>query len=204
MIHVIQIIKNNLVVGKSNIISRYTYNRFLPEHEITIGCEFMSKNVIHEDRSIRIQLWDTAGQEAFRAITRSYYKNSACAIIVYDITNKKSFENVKSWLNECKEMCSKDILLVIIGNKSDLNNKRTVSIDEGKNFAEENNVSFFETSALNGEGINEVFQYCVKEIVERLESGKMQWDNNSSGIKIGKFPSKDVEETLEKKKTGCC
>ena len=204
MIHVREEINNNLVVGKSNIISRYTYNRFLPEHEITIGCEFMSKNVMYEDRSIRIQLWDTAGQEAFRAITRSYYKNSACAIIVYDITNRKSFENLKSWLNECKEMCSKDILIVIIGNKTDLENKRTVTFDDGKIFADDNNLIFFETSALNGEGINDVFQFCVKEIVEKLESGKMQWDNNSSGIKIGKFPSKDVEEALEKNNKGCC
>lgn len=164
----------------------------------------MSKNVTLDDRSIRIQLWDTAGQEAFRAITRSYYKNSACAIIVYDITNKKTFENVKSWLSECRESCSKDILIVVIGNKSDLDNKRAVTAEEGKAFAEENNLTFFETSALNGEGINDVFQFCVKEIVEKLEGGKMQWDNNSSGIKIGKFPSKDVEQALEKNKKGCC
>ena len=164
----------------------------------------MSKNFIYDERSIRIQIWDTAGQEAFRAITRSYYKNSACAIIVYDITNKKSFENIKEWLTECKDSCSKDIQIVIVGNKSDLEQKREVSQEEGRAFSEENNVAFFETSALNGEGINEVFQFCVKEIVEKLESGKTNWKNNSSGIKIGKFPSKEIEEALDRNKSKCC
>ena len=109
----------------------------------------MAKNLEVKDRSIRVQIWDTAGQEAFKSITRSYYKNSACAMIVYDITNKKSFENVTSWLNECKEMCSKDILIILIGNKTDLEGKRVVTQKEGKDLAEENNLFFYETSALD-------------------------------------------------------
>ena len=107
----------------------------------------MAKNVMIKDRSIRIQIWDTAGQEAFRAVTRSYYKNSACAILVYDITNRKSFQDINSWLNECRDMCSKDIYIVLVGNKNDLDNQRAISKDEGKRFAEENNLKFYETSA---------------------------------------------------------
>ena len=95
----------------------------------------MAKNLQVNDRNIRIQIWDTAGQEAFRSITRSYYKNSTCAFIVYDITSKESFKNIASWLNECKEMCSKDILICLVGNKLDLDSKRSVSGDEGKKFA---------------------------------------------------------------------
>ena len=107
-------------------------------------------------------------------------------------------------MTECKDSCSKDIQIVIVGNKSDLEQKREVSQEEGRAFSEENNVAFFETSALNGEGINEVFQFCVKEIVEKLESGKTNWKNNSSGIKIGKFPSKEIEEALDRNKSKCC
>ena len=164
----------------------------------------MAKNLEVKDRSIRVQIWDTAGQEAFKSITRSYYKNSACAMIVYDITNKKSFENIASWLKECKEMCTKDILILLVGNKTDLESKRVVSQKEGKNFAEENNMVFYETSALDGTNVEDVFDYAVKELLDRLETGKMEWDANSSGVKIGKFPNKEVETIFEKSKKGCC
>ena len=164
----------------------------------------MAKNLEVKDRSIRVQIWDTAGQEAFKSITRSYYQNSACAMIVYDITNKKSFENVTSWLNECKEMCSKDILIILIGNKTDLEGKRVVTQKEGKDLAEENNLFFYETSALDGTNVEDVFDFAVNELLDRLESGKMEWDVNSSGVKIGKFPNKEVEAVLEKNKKGCC
>lgn len=164
----------------------------------------MAKNLEVKDRSIRVQIWDTAGQEAFKSITRSYYKNSACAMIVYDITNKKSFENVTSWLNECKEMCSKDILIILVGNKTDLDGKRVVTQKEGKDLAEENNLFFYETSALDGTNVEDVFDFAVNELLDRLESGKMEWDVNSSGVKIGKFPNKEVEAVLEKNKKGCC
>ena len=93
-----KIYKNNffniIAVGKSNILSRYTQGKFNPDHEITIGCEFLAKNISVKDRKVRIQIWDTAGQEAFRSITRSYYKSSTCAFIVYDISDKRTFENV--------------------------------------------------------------------------------------------------------------
>ena len=123
-------------------MSRYTYGKFNPEHEITIGCEFMAKNIQVDDRSVRVQIWDTAGQEAFRSITRSYYKSSTCAFIVYEITNKKTFNNVVSWLNECREMCYKDILICLVGNKKDLEDKRQVSTEEGKKFADDNGLLF--------------------------------------------------------------
>ena len=105
----------------------------------------MAKNLNIKERNIRIQIWDTAGQEAFRSITRSYYKNSTCALIVYDITSRKSFEDITIWLKECKDMCYKDILILLIGNKNDLEGRRAVSTEEGKKFAEDNQLLFFET-----------------------------------------------------------
>jgi small GTP-binding protein len=164
----------------------------------------MAKNVMIKDRSIRIQVWDTAGQEAFRAVTRSYYKNSACAILVYDITNRKSFQDINSWLNECKDMCSKDIYIVLVGNKNDLDNQRAISKDEGKRFAEENNLKFYETSALNGNNIEELFMNASSDLIDKIESGDCKIDLNSNGIKIGKFPNKEVEESFSAKKNGCC
>ena len=164
----------------------------------------MAKNLQVNDRNIRVQIWDTAGQEAFRSITRSYYKSSTCAFIVYDITNKKSFSNVVSWLNECREMCFRDILICLVGNKIDLENKRVVSKDEGQKFAEDNGLLFFETSAQDGTNIEKMFTEATTNIVNRVESGKIQLDTQNTGIKIGKYPNKEVEQALEKKKKGCC
>ena len=160
----------------------------------------MAKNIQVNDRSVRVQIWDTAGQEAFRSITRSYYKSSTCALIVYDITNKKSFSNVASWLNECREMCYKDILICLVGNKTDLDSKRAVSKDEGQKFADDNGLLFFETSAQDGTNIEELFTKCTSDIVNRIESGKIQIDAHNTGIKIGKYPNKEIEKALEKKK----
>ena len=164
----------------------------------------MAKNIQVNDRSVRVQIWDTAGQEAFRSITRSYYKSSTCAFIVYDITSKKTFTNVVSWLNECKEMCYKDILICLVGNKSDLESKRIVSTEEGQNFAKDNGLLFYETSAQNGTNIEDMFNKVTSDIVNRIETGKIQLDTHNTGIKIGKYPNKEIEQALEKKKKGCC
>ena len=172
-------------MGKSNILSRYTYDKFNPNHEITIGCEFMAKNLTIKNRNIRIQIWDTAGQEAFRSITRTYYKSSTCAFIVYDISDKKTFDNVITWLNECRDMCYKDILICLIGNKCDLEGKRAVTYDEGKNFAEENNLLFYETSAYNDENINDIFEEILQKIYnERRKFYKPNRENNNGNIKL--------------------
>ena len=161
----------------------------------------MAKNISIDNRNVRIQIWDTAGEEAFRSITRSYYKSSTCAFIVYDITEQKTFYDVTSWLNDCRDMCYKDILIYLIGNKNDLEDKRQVSKEEGQQFAEENNLVFFETSALTGNNIEEIFVQSATELVKRLESGELKADFNNSGIKVFNY-NKDSEGS--KKKKGCC
>jgi len=164
----------------------------------------MAKNIQVNDRTIRVQIWDTAGQEAFRSITRSYYKSSTVAFIVYDITNKKSFANIASWLNECREMCYKDILICLVGNKTDLESSRVVTKEQGQKFADDNGLLFFETSAQDGTNIEALFTKATAEIVTKVESGKIQLDTHNTGIKIGKYPNKEIEQALEKKKKGCC
>jgi len=166
----------------------------------------MAKNISIKDRNIRIQIWDTAGQEAFRSITRSYYKNSTCAFIVYDITSRKTFDNVIIWLKECKEMCYKDILICLVGNKSDLEGRRAVSYEEGEKFANDNQLLFFETSAKDGNNIIEIFNESASNLVEKIESGQLNIDS-SSGIRIGKYPNNEngkENNDKNKKKKNCC
>jgi Ras-related protein Rab-2A len=159
----------------------------------------MAKNITINDRNVRIQIWDTAGEEAFRSITRSYYKSSTCAFIVYDITEQKTFYDVTSWLQDCRDMCYKNILIYLIGNKSDLEEKRQVTYEEGKKFAQDNNLVFYETSALNGNNIEEIFNQSASQLVQKLEAGELKDDFNNSGIKV--FKSNEGEK---KKKKGCC
>ena len=145
----------------------------------------MAKNLSIKNRNIRIQIWDTAGQEAFRSITRTYYKSSTCAFIVYDISDKKTFDNVITWLNECRDMCYKDILICLIGNKCDLEGKRAVSYEEGKNFAEENNLLFFETSAKDGTNIQE----CFNESATILDTARKFYEGTETHLRssLAKF-----------------
>ena len=164
----------------------------------------MAKNLTIKNRNIRIQIWDTAGQEAFRSITRTYYKNSTCAFIVYDITDKKSFDNVITWLNEVKDMCYKDILICLIGNKCDLEGKRVISFEDGKSLADQNNLLFYETSAKNGINIQECFNESATILVDKIENGQLKLDTANNGIKIGTFPNEQENGEQKPKKKACC
>ena len=134
-------------VGKSNILLRYSKDKFDPNHRATLGIEFVNKRINFKGTNYTIQIWDTAGQEDYKSITRGYYKSSACAFIVYDITKLITFKNIENWIKDCLNLSPKNIQLVLIGNKSDLEENREVEYDMGKNFADENNMIFFETSA---------------------------------------------------------
>ena len=129
-------------VGKSNILLRYSKDKFDKNHKATLGIEFMNKKVNFKGTNYTIQIWDTAGQENYKSITRGYYKSSACAFIVYDITNLKTFKNINNWIKDCVNLAPKNILLVLIGNKSDLEENRKVDYDLGKNLTDENNMIF--------------------------------------------------------------
>ena len=127
-------------VGKSSIMVKYIHGGFDEEFKTTIGVEFGSKNIIIKEKIYRVQIWDTAGEETFRSITRSYYKNSVCAFVVYDVTNKNTFSNVKNWVDDCKKQTPKNVLMILVGNKIDLEDKREVSFEEGENFAKDNSI----------------------------------------------------------------
>ena len=164
----------------------------------------MAKNIEVKNKVVRIQIWDTAGQESFRSITRSYYKNSTCAFIVYDITNKKSFDNVIIWLKECKDMCYKNILICLIGNKIDMKDKREVSYEDGINFAEENDLLFFFFFSKEGNNIQEIFLESATYLVDKIEKGEISLQTSDNGIKINNLD--DEQEFIIKNKNNkkCC
>ena len=179
------IIIGDAAVGKSNLLLRYVHGQFKPEYQLTIGVEFGAKNIEISSKTFRIQIWDTAGQENFRSITRAYYKNSVCALVVYDISSRDSFNNVTSWIEDCKNQSPKTIFIVLVGNKSDLEDKRQVTYEEGKELADKNELLFFESSAKEGTNVEDIFVNSAKEIAKKIEQGYYDLENDSCGIKKG-------------------
>ena len=201
-------------VGKSNILSSFRDGSFTEKKQPSIGVEFIAKNIKIGNLIFRLQIWDTAGQETFLSMTKVYYKNSSCAFIVYDITEKESFNHINFWLNELKQEAPESILYVLIGNKCDLNLRREVSYEEGENFAKKNNMIFFETSAKNGDNINTIFKESVEYIKNNIENGIYDLNDDSCGVKSCNttrelnFDELDIDVTTmagrSKKKKKCC
>ena len=152
-------------VGKTAIITRFMYDTFDTTYQATIGIDFLSKTVYLEDRTIRLQLWDTAGQERFRALIPSYIRDSSVAVLVYDTTNRQSFQNIDTWIDDIKTHHSDpNLLMVLVGNKTDLSEKKQVSMEEGERKAAELNMIFMETSAKTGHNIKQLFRSIASKL----------------------------------------
>ena len=156
-------------MGKSCILLQFTDNKFRYQHELTIGVEFGAKTIDINGKSIKIQIWDTAGQEAFQAITRTYYKGTIGALLVYDITRRETFTHVTKWLDDVRTNSSKNVTVILIGNKKDLEDKRQVSYEEGEAFAKENGLMFLETSAKTAYNVVESFNLSAQCILNNIE-----------------------------------
>ena len=189
-------------VGKSNILLRYVYSTFKSDYQLTIGVEFGEKTVEIKGKIYKIQIWDTAGNEQFRSITRTYYKNSVCAIVVYDISRRETFDNVINWIEDCKLNSPKSVFIILVGNKSDLEEDRQVTTEEGEEFANRYGIRFFETSAKNSININEIFSESVEFIADRIEKKYYDLDNETCGIKrnYNSRISLNSQKTQKKKK----
>jgi small GTP-binding protein len=166
----------------------------------TIGVDFKIKTLDVDGKSVKLQIWDTAGQERFRNIISSYYRGAQGIMLVYDITDLESFQNLNSWLIEIEKNANKNVFKLLIGNKSDLESQRQVQFDEGKAFAESNGMKFIETSAKTDQKVKEAFETLTKEIIkDNLNKNKLS-DEEKHKIKLNSNTT-DINKT---KKGGCC
>ena len=190
------IIIGNQSVGKTNIVTRYVKGEFSEDYMITIGMDFLTCNLKSDDKIFKLRLWDTAGSEKFRSITKGYYSNTCCALIVYDITNQNSFDSVKHWIEDVKNYADKDTHLVLVGNKIDLKDQRKISKEDGQNLATQYGMDFYESSALTGENINNIFEGICKYVNQKIDEGKIDLNDPSNGISVS-----EIEEGVKIHKT---
>ncbi|BAS82720.1 ras-related protein RABH1e isoform X1 [Oryza sativa Japonica Group] len=193
-------------VGKTAIITRFMYDKFDATYQATIGIDFLSKTMYLEDRTVRLQLWDTAGQERFRSLIPSYIRDSSVAVIVYDVTGKQSFLSISKWIEEVNTQRGGDVIIVLVGNKTDLVDKRQISTDEGEAKAQEHGAMFMETSAKAGFNIKPLFRKIAASLpgMEALSSAKQEdmVDINLRPAASGQIPS--GAEAQEEQKAGGC
>jgi len=192
-------------VGKSNLLSRFTRNEFNLDSKSTIGVEFATRSLSIDDKTIKAQIWDTAGQERYRAITSAYYRGAVGALLVYDIAKHPTYVNVTRWLKELRDHADANIIIMLVGNKSDLKHLRAVTTDEAKAFAAENNLSFIETSALDASNVESAFQTILADIYRIVSSKSLEQASEpirpSGGDTIVVSASVDPKT---KQSGGCC
>jgi Ras-related protein Rab-1A len=178
-------------VDKTQLIKRYTKNVFGGVYLTTVGMDFQDKIIEIEDKKVRLQIWDTAGQERFRNVTKSYFQSSQGLVLVYDITDRESFEKLNFWVDNIKNFAPENAKFILVGNKCDLANERKVSYEEGENYAKNLNIKFFEASARDGTNVNELFFYLANEI---YQDNKLKGNNNSNnGVILRLAPSNNVK-----------
>ena len=201
------ILIGNSGVGKSCMLFQFIEDKFKGNLEPTIGIEFGTKIIHSNGKVVRLQIWDSAGQENYRSITRSYYRNTICAFMVYEITSRKSFEDIKVWLDEAKTYGNGSMYFVLIGNKCEEEEGREVPTQEGASFAKNNGMFFFEASAKENINISNSFETAVNKILEDIKKGTLDPYNETLGIKIGMNSLKQNflnNKIPEKKSNGDC
>lgn len=186
------IIIGDVYVGKSSIMARFV-DKHIPRtgstfgntelmlgrtYETTIGVGYGTQNIFIDDKNIKIVIWDTAGQERYKSVTCSYYRAASCAVLVYDITDRKSFHSINKWLTDVRTLADNPVI-VLVGNKTDINEQRAVSFDEGQLFAKQNDMLFLETSSKSGDNIDSIFIEATRNVVKNSNNS-----NLNSGIKI--------------------
>jgi len=192
-------------VGKSNLLSRFTRNEFNLESKSTIGVEFATRSINVDGKTVKAQIWDTAGQERYRAITSAYYRGAVGALLVYDIAKHATYVNVTRWLKELRDHADSNIVIMLVGNKSDLKHLRAVPTEEAKGFSTENGLSFIETSALDASNVESAFQTILTDIYRIVSSKSLAQDADPikppTGDTLTVSPSVDASTN---KGSNCC
>ncbi|KAI9488655.1 small GTP binding protein RAB6A [Zychaea mexicana] len=183
-------------VGKTSLITRFMYDTFDNTYQATIGIDFLSKTMYLDDRTIRLQLWDTAGQERFRSLIPSYIRDSSVCVVVYDISNRASFLNTTKWIDDVRAERGKDVIIVLVGNKTDLNDKRQVSVEDGENQAKEYNVMFIETSAKAG--------FNVKALFRKIGHALPGMENGTDDGQRDQLTKVDLSDSSNKDESSSC
>jgi len=206
------IIIGDISVGKSCLTMKATKDYFENYYSPTVGFEFYTFNVKIDEQNIRLQIWDTCGQEEYRSLIQNFYRNSSLAIMVYSIDNEKSFENLEIWLNEIKLKGNPDVKIFLIGNKIDLEDNREVPTEKGQQFYKDNKLDFFlETSAKTGINVEDVFTSAAKILYREHMNYKDRISRPDSFIKLPNLANenqeiieKEDEEQEKQRKKGCC
>ena len=201
------IIVGDLSSGKTNIVTQYISHKFVQDSQPTIGVEMFNKDFqINEDK-VSAQIWDTAGQEKYNALTSSYYKGAKGALVVYDITQESTFLKVEQFVKDLREKSDKNVHMILVGNKIDLEENRKVSKEEGKILADKLKMGFFEVSAKNGTGIEDLFKNLIDNVYEKnnrefksMASIEIEMEDDK---KINLMPKNDNNVNVKKKKK-CC
>ena len=187
-------------VGKTNIMSKYLKNEFHEDSKATVGVEFGSRQFNIEGHVVKAQIWDTAGQERYKAITSAYYKGAKGAFIVYDITRKESFDNVTKWAEQLKSTADKNLTIIIIGNKTDLEDQRQVKTEEGQNKANELESAFIETSAASGSNLDKAFEMMINEVYKKCHEEMLA----EGDVEIEGGEDINLAKKSENTKKACC
>ena len=194
-------------VGKTSIIHRFIYDAFDENYQATIGIDFMSHKMYVEDKIIILNLWDTAGQERFKSLIPSYIKDSAVAIVVFDITSRQSFQSVDKWIEDAKNLRDDDVLLILAGNKADLADQRQVTAQEAQEYANKRNIMYFEVSARQGTNITNCFNQLAKKLTGIETNPINQSEIKNTGFTLNAPTAPGDSKTTEggkKKKGKCC
>eukprot|EP00667_Euglena_gracilis_P019373 EG_transcript_20767 len=180
------IIIGDMGCGKSCLLHQFTDHKFLQDSPHTIGVEFGTRVVEISEKLIKLQIWDTAGQERFRAVTRSYYRNAAGAILVFDTTRRQTYNNLASWLTDARNLTNPHTVMMLVGNKVDLEDQRQVSFEEASRFAQENGLLYLETSAKTGKNVESAFLQTAQHIFDNIQNGVLDPSSVDSGIQFGR------------------
>ena len=183
-------------VGKTCLLHRYTNKSFSSSSIPTVGIDFKIMNITIDGKRIKMQCWDTAGQERYRNITANYYRNAQGIMLVYDITNRKSFEAIDAWISQIDMHAGESVNKILIGNKSDMEQQRVVRVEEGQDLAAHYNIPYFETSARTGTNVDESFYRIAKDVKDRILANSIdeKRDNRNTTLNNRK----------EEAKGGCC